>query len=75
MKVLSPNALFCEKLSKYMNKKSGNIYIVVSDDAICKTDKFDGDELVVYIREGIENQNEVYVKSKSEFMNKFEFLF
>ena len=55
----------------YRHKKKGGLYKVISDNAKCKTDAYDGVRLVVYRR--IDHGcHQLFVRDYQEFMDKFE---
>lgn len=53
-------------MSKFKNKKTGKVYDLVTDKAICTTNAYDGQRLVVYM-----DDLQVFVRSYDEFYEKF----
>lgn len=51
----------------YLNKKTGNLYRVLTSEATNKTNANDGQSMVVYT----DHSGEIYVREKSEFDEKF----
>ncbi len=52
----------------YLNRKTGNLYRVLTNQATNKTNANDGQHMVVYT----DHSGEIYVREKSEFDEKFE---
>lgn len=55
-------------MSKWTNKKTGFIYEVIDDNALCATNTYEGSRLVVYKRVG---ESMTFVRDYKEFFEQF----
>jgi hypothetical protein len=57
-------------MKKVKHKKTGNEYFIVCENAICTTNRFSGEKLVIYTKN--DKNEKIFVRDSKEFWEKFE---
>jgi hypothetical protein len=63
-------------MDRYINKKTGKVYIMVNESIINTTNDRDGEEMVLYVSledTGTQTSSLRFVRNKQEFLKKFKY--